>query len=169
MVKAYGGAQQARAVVFDMYSSRTCCAAAVTASWMKKKMFKMQQPQIITPVTIQAVQMLCLHMCTAISPNMCLVVIQYKQKTALLLQLSAVKAVCPHVAMQIPKRLYTLEELRLNNLRPEEFLSPEDSTLNTVRTTLQVMCITIRCSAFHLCQICAITAVVQQHPDHLCS
>ena len=39
---------------------------------------------------------------------------------------------------QIPKRLYTLEELRLNDVRPEEFLSPEDSTLNTVRTVLQV-------------------------------
>lgn len=36
MVKAYGGAQQVRAVVFDMYSGRTCCAAAVTASWMNK-------------------------------------------------------------------------------------------------------------------------------------
>jgi len=41
-------------------------------------------------------------------------------------------------AMQIPKRLYSLEELRLNNLRPEEFLSPEDKTLNSVRTILQV-------------------------------
>ena len=40
--------------------------------------------------------------------------------------------------MQVPKRLYTLEELRLNDVRPEEFLSPEDSTLNTVRTILQV-------------------------------
>ena len=45
--------------------------------------------------------------------------------------------------MQIPKRLYTLEELRLNNLKPEEFLSPEDSTLNTVRTILQVRFILI--------------------------
>lgn len=42
------------------------------------------------------------------------------------------------LAMQVPKRLYTLEELRLNDVRPEEFLSPEDSTLNTVRTVLQV-------------------------------
>ena len=41
-------------------------------------------------------------------------------------------------ALQVPKRLYTLEELRLNDVRPEEFLSPEDSTLNTVRTVLQV-------------------------------
>ena len=96
---------------------------------------------------------------------MFLVVVQYKQKAALLLDWFAVKAVDPYVAMQIPKRLYTLEELRLNNLRPEEFLSPEDSTLNTVRTILQVMCIPNRCSAFLLCQICAITAVVQQHPD----
>ena len=124
---------------------------------------------MITPVTIETVQMLCLQMCTAISPNMFLVVVQYKQKTALLLHVSALKAFYPYVAMQIPKRLYTLEELRLNNLRPEEFLSPEDSTLNTVRTILQVTCVTIRCSAFHPCQIRATTALVQQHPDRLCS
>lgn len=42
------------------------------------------------------------------------------------------------LALQVPKRLYTLEELRLNDVRPEEFLSPEDRTLNTVRTVLQV-------------------------------
>ena len=98
---------------------------------------------------------------------MFLVVVQYKQKAALLLRLFAVKAVYLYVAMQIPKRLYTLEELRLNNLRPEEFLSPEDSTLNTVRTILQVMCITIRCLASHSCKLCAMTAVVQQYSDHL--
>lgn len=40
--------------------------------------------------------------------------------------------------MQVPKRIYTLEELRLNDVKPEEFLSPEDSTLNNVRTVLQV-------------------------------
>ena len=45
---------------------------------------------------------------------------------------------CSSFILQIPKRLYTLEELRLNNVRPEEFLSPEDSTLNNVRTILQV-------------------------------
>ena len=39
---------------------------------------------------------------------------------------------------QVPKRIYSLEELRLNNVKPEEFLSPEDSTLNNVRTILQV-------------------------------
>ncbi len=89
---------------------------------------------------------------------MFLVVFQYKQKAALLLRLPAVKAVDPYVAMQIPKRLYTLEELRLNNLRPEEFLSPEDSTLNTVRTILQVMCTIIRCSASHLCNYSSCTA-----------
>lgn len=56
-------------------------------------------------------------------------------------------------AQQIPKRLYTLEELRLNNLRPEEFLSPEDSTLNTVRTILQaggLAGVTAVFFAFHL-------------------
>ncbi len=93
---------------------------------------------------------------------MFLVVLQYKQKAALLLNWFAVKALDPNVAMQIPKRLYTLEELRLNNLRPEEFLSPEDSTLNTVRTILQVLCTTIRCSASHLCNYSSCTAAFRQ-------
>ena len=39
---------------------------------------------------------------------------------------------------QVPKRIYTLEELRLNQIEPENLLSPTDSTLSSVRTTLQV-------------------------------
>ncbi|KAL0052535.1 hypothetical protein WJX82_003532 [Trebouxia sp. C0006] len=66
-------------------------------------------------------------------------------------------------AQQIPKRLYTLEELRLNNLRPEEFLSPEDSTLNTVRTILQaggLAGVTAIFFAFHLTVTQALGLVV---------
>lgn len=37
----------------------------------------------------------------------------------------------------VPKRLYTLEELRLNKINPSEFLSPADTTLNQVRSILQ--------------------------------
>ena len=38
---------------------------------------------------------------------------------------------------QVPKRSYTLEELKLNKIYTKDFLAPEDSTLNMVRTTLQ--------------------------------
>ncbi len=41
-------------------------------------------------------------------------------------------------ALQIPKRIYSLEELRLNKIEAEKFLSPKDDTLGTVRTILQV-------------------------------
>ena len=37
----------------------------------------------------------------------------------------------------MPKRAYTLEELRLNRIQPQQFLAPTDSTLNGVRTTVQ--------------------------------
>jgi hypothetical protein len=57
VVKAYGGAQQVRAVVPGIYSGRTCCAAATTAYWMKNN--QLQQPQMITTFTIETVQMLC--------------------------------------------------------------------------------------------------------------
>lgn len=39
--------------------------------------------------------------------------------------------------MQIPKRIYTLEEMRLNKVEPTALLSPTDDTLNGVRTVLQ--------------------------------
>lgn len=38
---------------------------------------------------------------------------------------------------QVPKRQYTLEELRLNSIEAERLLSPTDNTLSTVRTALQ--------------------------------
>lgn len=41
-------------------------------------------------------------------------------------------------ANQVPKRLYSLEELRLNKIDTRAFLSPEDTTLNSVRNTLQL-------------------------------
>lgn len=40
-------------------------------------------------------------------------------------------------ANQIPKRAYSLEELRLNKIEPRQFLAPTDSTLGGVRTVLQ--------------------------------
>lgn len=41
-------------------------------------------------------------------------------------------------ARSVPKRAYTLEELRLNKIEPTAFLSPQDTTLNGVRTILQL-------------------------------
>jgi len=35
---------------------------------------------------------------------------------------------------QVPKRIYSLEELRLNKIEAEKLLSPTDDTLGTVRT-----------------------------------
>lgn len=40
-------------------------------------------------------------------------------------------------AHQVPKRIYTLEELRLNKIQPEQFLAPADNTLSGVRNLLQ--------------------------------
>lgn len=40
-------------------------------------------------------------------------------------------------ASQIPKRVYTLEELRLNKIETQNFLAPGDTTLNGVRNMLQ--------------------------------
>ena len=39
---------------------------------------------------------------------------------------------------QVPKRAYSLEEMRLNNIEAERLLSPTDNTLSSVRTRLQV-------------------------------
>ena len=39
---------------------------------------------------------------------------------------------------EIPKRLYTIEELRLNRIDTTALLSPEDSTLDGVQTQLQI-------------------------------
>ena len=39
---------------------------------------------------------------------------------------------------RVPKRSYTLEELRLNKIDTREFLAPEDSTLDDVRNKLQI-------------------------------
>eukprot|EP00246_Nothoceros_aenigmaticus_P004584 TRINITY_DN16173_c0_g1_i3.p1 TRINITY_DN16173_c0_g1~~TRINITY_DN16173_c0_g1_i3.p1 ORF type:complete len:315 (+),score=44.36 TRINITY_DN16173_c0_g1_i3:120-947(+) len=41
-------------------------------------------------------------------------------------------------ASQVPRRIYTLEELRLNKIDTARFLSPNDSTLGGVRRTLQI-------------------------------
>ncbi|BBN14570.1 hypothetical protein MPTK1_6g12720 [Marchantia polymorpha subsp. ruderalis] len=41
-------------------------------------------------------------------------------------------------AQLVPQRAYTLEELRLNKIEAEKFLSPVDSTLGSIRGNLQV-------------------------------
>ena len=38
----------------------------------------------------------------------------------------------------MPKRIYTLEEMRLNKVEPTALLSPTDDTVNGVRSILQV-------------------------------
>lgn len=42
-------------------------------------------------------------------------------------------------AQQVPKRIYTLEELRLNQIEASKLLAPKDNTLNSVRNVAQVM------------------------------
>eukprot|EP00775_Hariotina_reticulata_P003299 gene3299-3575_t len=39
--------------------------------------------------------------------------------------------------LQVPKRIYTIEELRLNKIEPEKLLSPTDDSLNSVRSIAQ--------------------------------
>jgi len=48
----------------------------------------------------------------------------------------------------VPKRSYTLEELRLNKIDTREFLAPEDSTLDDVRNKLQVAALAGACAAY---------------------
>ena len=45
---------------------------------------------------------------------------------------------CTPQPAQVPKRAYTLQELRLNKIQPEQLLAPTDSTLSGVRNVLQV-------------------------------
>ena len=39
---------------------------------------------------------------------------------------------------QVPKRLYSLEDLRLNKIEPGQLLLPTDDTLGQLRTGFQV-------------------------------
>uniref|UniRef100_A0A061RPP9 Stress regulated protein n=1 Tax=Tetraselmis sp. GSL018 TaxID=582737 RepID=A0A061RPP9_9CHLO len=41
-------------------------------------------------------------------------------------------------ARQVPKKSYSLEELRINKIRPERLLSPEDKTLNKISDRLSL-------------------------------
>lgn len=59
--------------------------------------------------------------------------------TLAILYLLSSPCLTPLARQQVPKRIYTLEELRLNKIEAEKFLSPADETLNTVRTVLQVL------------------------------
>lgn len=47
---------------------------------------------------------------------------------------------------QVPKRPYSLDELRLNKIDAERYLSPNDSTLGGVRNALQVRSRHILCA-----------------------
>ncbi len=47
-------------------------------------------------------------------------------------------ACCLSLHRQVPKRAYSLQELRLNKIQPEQFLAPKDTTLGSVRNIVQV-------------------------------
>lgn len=51
-------------------------------------------------------------------------------------------------ARQVPKRSYTLEELRLNKIDTRYFLAPEDTTLDDVRTKMQLAAATGAVAAY---------------------
>ncbi|KAL2623587.1 hypothetical protein R1flu_003792 [Riccia fluitans] len=53
-------------------------------------------------------------------------------------------------AQRVPQRTYTLEELRLNKIEPEKFLSPVDTTLGSVRGNLQVAAVLLGVSAWKI-------------------
>lgn len=40
--------------------------------------------------------------------------------------------------VQVPKRIYTLEEMRLNKVEPTALLSPTDETINGIKSIAQV-------------------------------
>ncbi|XP_057439427.1 uncharacterized protein LOC130731220 isoform X1 [Lotus japonicus] len=48
---------------------------------------------------------------------------------------------CFGAARQVPQRLYTLDELKLNGIEAESLLSPVDSTLGSIERTLQIAAI----------------------------
>ena len=47
-----------------------------------------------------------------------------------------------HRGRCIPKRQYTLEELKLNGIRAEQLLSPEDTSLNSARNAGRALAVT---------------------------
>ncbi|EFJ31484.1 hypothetical protein SELMODRAFT_168681 [Selaginella moellendorffii] len=66
-------------------------------------------------------------------------------------------------ARQVPQRIYTLEELRLNGIDTARFLSPVDFTLGTVRRNLQLAALAGGIAAwqlFHLDQFQLLIGVV---------
>lgn len=60
----------------------------------------------------------------------------------------------------VPKRSYTLEELRLNKIDTREFLSPEDSTLDDVRTKMQTAAL-VGAGAAYMTHAVATTTLVE--------
>ncbi|KAF5739507.1 hypothetical protein HS088_TW12G00713 [Tripterygium wilfordii] len=56
---------------------------------------------------------------------------------------------CFGAARQVPQRLYTLEELKLNGIETKSFLSPVDTTLGSVERNLQLAVIVGAISAWN--------------------
>lgn len=52
--------------------------------------------------------------------------------------------------MQIPQRLYTLEELKLNGIETSSLLSPLDSTLGSIERYIQLAAGLLAVSAWNL-------------------
>ena len=65
-------------------------------------------------------------------------------------------------AQQVPKRTYSLEELRLNRIQPEQFLAPADNTLGGVRNVVQGAFVAGLAGAYfsHLADLSQIVQVV---------
>ena len=65
-------------------------------------------------------------------------------------------------AQQVPKRPYSLEELRLNRIQPEQFLAPSDNTLGGVRNLVQWAFVAGLAGAYfsHLADLSQIVQVV---------
>jgi hypothetical protein len=52
--------------------------------------------------------------------------------------------------MQVPQRLYTLDELRLNEIEVSSLLSPVDTTLGLIERNLQLATVLGRLSAWNV-------------------
>ena len=57
---------------------------------------------------------------------------------------------CPKLAVQVPKQLYSLEDLRMNKIQPEALLAPTDDTLGKIRTGLQVYPTHVHCGKHYV-------------------
>lgn len=60
---------------------------------------------------------------------------------------------CFGAARQIPQRLYTLDELRLNGIETTSLLSPVDSTLGSIERTIQAAALLGGISAWNVLEL----------------